>query len=96
LFTFYWKITIKTINDSKTLVKNINDIKIGGVMATVLSDDLQNETGIKPHKGLLDKPGIFDNNSIIIDELPLDYSILGTFRGKPFFQTEKNLNKSKN
>ncbi len=76
LFTFYWKITVKTINDSKLLVKDINDIKVGGVMATVLSDDLENETGIKPHKGLLDKPGVFDNNDIIIDELPLDYSIL--------------------
>jgi radical SAM superfamily enzyme YgiQ (UPF0313 family) len=45
-------------------------------MATVLSDDIENETGIKPHKGLLDKPGVSDDNSIVIDELPLDYSIL--------------------
>jgi len=76
LFTFYWKITIKTIQDAKILVQNINDIKIGGVMATVLAEDVEKETGIKPHKGLLDKPGIFDDNNIIIDELPLDYSIL--------------------
>ncbi len=76
LFTFYWKITIKTIQDAKILVKNINDIKVGGVMATVLANDIEEETGIKPHKGLLDKPGIFDDNDIIIDELLLDYSIL--------------------
>ncbi len=76
LFTFYWKITIKTIQDAKILVENINDIKVGGVMATVLAEDVEKETGIKPHKGLLDKPGIFDDNNIIIDELPLDYSIL--------------------
>ncbi len=76
LFTFYWKITIKTIQDAKILVKNINDIKVGGVMATVLAIDIEEETGIKPHKGLLDKPGIFDDNDIIIDELLLDYSIL--------------------
>jgi len=76
LFTFYWKITIKTIQDAKILVKDINDIKIGGVMATVLAEDIEKETGIKPHKGLLDKPGVFDDNNIIIDELPLDYSIL--------------------
>ncbi|UOD33720.1 hypothetical protein DSN97_05885 [Deferribacteraceae bacterium V6Fe1] len=76
LFTFYWEITVKTINDAKVLVKKLDDIKIGGVMATVLSDDLEKETGIKPHKGLLDKPGVFDNNNIIIDQLPLDYSIL--------------------
>ncbi|MCK5519559.1 MAG: hypothetical protein KAI81_00475, partial [Candidatus Marinimicrobia bacterium] len=76
LFTFYWKITIKTIHDAKSLVSNINNIKIGGTMATVLADELEQETGIMPHKGLLDKTGIFDNNEIVIDELPLDYSIL--------------------
>lgn len=76
LFTFYWELTVKTINEAKVLVKNLDDIKVGGVLATVLSNDLEKETGIKPHKGLLDKPGIFDNNNIIIDELPLDYSIL--------------------
>ncbi len=77
LFTFYWKITIKTINDAKILVKKIDDIKVGGVMATVLPDDLEKETGIKPYIGLLDTPGIFDDNNYIIDLLPLDYSILG-------------------
>ncbi|MCD4678485.1 MAG: hypothetical protein K8S18_21225, partial [Desulfobacula sp.] len=76
LFTFYWKITVKAIQDAKNLVKDIKELKIGGVLATVLADDLEKETGIAPHKGLLDKAGIFDNNKIIIDELPLDYSIL--------------------
>jgi len=76
LFTFYWKITVKTINDAKVLVRNINDIKVGGVMATILADEIKKETGIMPHKGLLDKAGVFDENNIIIDELPLDYSIL--------------------
>ncbi len=76
LFTFYWKITVKAIQDAKSLVKDIIGLKIGGVLATVLADDLEKETGIIPYKGLLDKAGIFDNNKIIIDELPLDYSIL--------------------
>ncbi|KAA6325382.1 hypothetical protein EZS27_025399 [termite gut metagenome] len=76
LFTFYWKITIDTINYAKKLVKNLKELKVGGVTATVLFDDVVKETGIIPHKGLLDKPGIFDDNDIIIDTLPLDYSIL--------------------
>ncbi|MDA3927122.1 MAG: hypothetical protein PF904_20805 [Kiritimatiellae bacterium] len=76
LFTFHWKITIKTIQDAKNLVTNINNIKVGGVMATVLAGEVKEETGIAPHAGLLDKAGIFDNNRIIIDDMPLDYSIL--------------------
>nr|NQU89130.1 hypothetical protein [Bacteroidota bacterium] len=76
LFTFYWKTTIKAIQDAKSLVKDVSELKIGGVLATVLADDVKKETGIEPHKGLLDEAGIFDNNEIIIDELPLDYSIL--------------------
>jgi hypothetical protein len=76
LFTFYWKITIDTINFAKKLVKNIGDLKVGGVTATVLYEDVIEATEIVPYKGLLDKPGILDDNDIIIDTLPLDYSIL--------------------
>ncbi len=77
LFTFYHKITIDTINLCKNLVKDINQIHVGGVMASVMPEIILNETGIKPHVGLLNQPGTFDDNSIIIDNLPLDYSILG-------------------
>jgi hypothetical protein len=77
LFTFYWKITIDTINFSKKLVKDLKELKVGGISATILSDDIIKETGITPNKGLLDKPGILDkDNEIIVDTLPLDYSIL--------------------
>ena len=77
LFTFYWKITIETINFAKTLVKSVKDVFVGGVSATLLYDDIVKETGIKPIKGLLKKPGMLDkNNKIIVDSLPLDYSIL--------------------
>ena len=76
LFTFHWKKTIETITFAKNLVKDIKQIKIGGVLATVLADEVEKETGISTHQGLLNKPGIFDNNNIVIDELPLDYSIL--------------------
>ncbi|MBK7988383.1 MAG: hypothetical protein IPK11_16150 [Ignavibacteria bacterium] len=46
-------------------------------MASLLHKELEEETGIKPHQGLLDKPGILDKgDNTIIDNLPLDYSIL--------------------
>jgi len=84
LFTFYWKITIETINFAKTLVKCDSDVIVGGVSATLLYDDIVSETGIKPIKGLLNKPKMLDTNNkilginkdIIVDTLPLDYSIL--------------------
>lgn len=76
LFTFHWDITIETIEFAKKIVKDANEVKVGGVLATVLSNEVEQETGITPHKGLLDKAGALDNNDIIIDNLPLDYSIL--------------------
>ena len=77
LFTFYWKITIKTIKVCKNLVKDDSSIKVGGVLASLLSKELEDETGIVPVTGLLDKAATLDSDSTeIIDDLPLDYSIL--------------------
>lgn len=76
LFTFYWKQTIDCINDFKYLCKDINEVKVGGVAASLLPEDILKETGILPHCGLLDKGGEYDKNELIIDHLPLDYSIL--------------------
>jgi len=76
LFTFYWDITIETILFAKRIVKNINELWVGGVMATVLNKEVEQATGIKPWSGLLNYSGILDSNDLIIDELPLDYSIL--------------------
>lgn len=84
LFTFYWKVTLETINFAKNLVKSDNDIFIGGVSATLLYDDIVENTGIIPITGLLDKPQRLDKDlnilgkhkDIIVDTLPLDYSIL--------------------
>ncbi|GHT24761.1 hypothetical protein FACS189430_10260 [Bacteroidia bacterium] len=77
LFTFYFKITVETINFAKTLVKSDKDVFVGGVSATLLYQDIIEQTGIKPIKGLLNKPKMLDkNNDIIVDTLPLDYSIL--------------------
>jgi hypothetical protein len=76
LFTFYWQKTIDTINLFKQLCKDIEEVKIGGVAATLLPKEIEKETGIQPHIGLLDKGGEYDDNNIIIDHLPLDYAIL--------------------
>ena len=76
LFTFHWNITINTINFAKDLIKDTSQLFVGGVLATILHDEVYKETGIKTHKGLLDTKGILDGNEYIIDNLPLDYSIL--------------------
>ena len=77
LFTFHWEITIKTIEFAKELVKSNDSIWIGGVMASVIPKEIKKATGLKNvHVGLLNKVGILDKNNIIIDDLPLDYSIL--------------------
>lgn len=77
LFTFYWKKTIETINTAKLFCAKDGRMLVGGIAATILPEQMYKDTGIRPHEGLLDQPGIYDEgNSDIIDELPLDYSIL--------------------
>ncbi len=77
LFTFDWKVSIETILFVKDLVREPEkDIKIGGIMASLLPERVKEATGIMPIVGLLDKPRILDENDIIVDDLPLDYSIL--------------------
>lgn len=77
LFTFEWDETIDTIKHAIQVAKDKEQIFIGGVLATLLPEDLEEETGIKPICGLLDKKGKLgyeDDN--VIDTLPPDYSIL--------------------
>ena len=77
LFTFYWKQSIDTINYAKKFCDANGRMLVGGIASTIQPEYVYKETGIKPHVGLLDKPGVLDEgNKEIIDELPLDYSIL--------------------
>ncbi|ABZ83249.1 hypothetical protein HM1_1329 [Heliomicrobium modesticaldum Ice1] len=77
LFTFYWRETIDTINYAKKFCSEDGRIIVGGIAASILHDKILQETGIDPLCGLLNKPGMLDaDNEYIIDELPLDYSIL--------------------
>lgn len=78
LFTFYWDITIETILFAKTMVKDVKNLMVGGVLASIQPKEIEEATGIKPHCGTLHTPykDIDTDNPYIIDELPLDYSIL--------------------
>lgn len=76
LFTFYWGKTVDAINYYKQFCKDPEEVYVGGISASVMPHEMEQETGIKPIVGLLDKGGELDNNDIIIDKLPLDYSIL--------------------
>ncbi len=78
LFTFYWDITIETILFAKTMVKDVKNLMVGGVLASIQPEEIERATGIKPHCGTLHTPhkDIDEDNPYIIDELPLDYSIL--------------------
>ena len=77
LFTFYWDITIDTINFVKKLCKHEKDVMVGGIMSTLLPEEVYQATGIYPFVGLLNHPGDIDEgDTTIIDTLPLDYSIL--------------------
>ena len=77
LFTFYWKQTVETINYAKLFLDEKGRLMVGGIASSILPEQCFKDTGIYPHVGLLDKPGDIDvGNPDIIDELPLDYSIL--------------------
>lgn len=76
LFTFYWQITIDTINFAKRFAKDSGRVMIGGVMSSILPDKIEKEVGIRPFVGQLGAGAIDKGDKTIIDELPLDYSIL--------------------
>ena len=77
LFTFEWAITIETINFVKQLCKNPHNVFVGGIASSIIPEEITKETGVSPVVGILDRPGMLDaDSSVIVDALPLDYSIL--------------------
>ena len=77
LFTFFWSETIRTIQYYLKAVSHPEDVIVGGVMASLLSDDIHKETGAKVLSGLLDRPGLLDKgNKYVVDELIPDYQIM--------------------
>lgn len=77
LFTFYWNQTIETIKYYRNSVEDKKEIIVGGVMATLLKEDIEKETGITPVAGLLNERGkIGYKDDEVIDSLVPDYHIL--------------------
>jgi len=78
LFTFNWKTTIETIEFYKKLVDEVPDkIFVGGIMASLMSHEIYEETGVRPVSGVINSPkqiGLDGNDNI--DLLPPDYGIL--------------------
>jgi len=77
LFTFFWNETIRTIKFYIKGTKSPENVYIGGVMATLLADDIRKEVPVTVIIGLIDKPGILDAGSpFVVDHLIPDYRII--------------------
>lgn len=78
LFTFQWKETIETINFYKNAVGgSIHKIFVGGIMASLMREQIFEETGVDPVSGILDSPKKINlDGNENIDAMPPDYSIL--------------------
>ncbi len=84
LFTFHFDKIVQTINRYKAAVgDNIGKIFIGGIMASLMPDDIFEATGIYPITGILNSPEelrltgkkYFEGDTDI-DVLPLDYEVI--------------------
>ncbi|WP_148257824.1 hypothetical protein [Leadbettera azotonutricia] len=78
LFTFYWDITIETIEFAKKVCKYSDQVLVGGILASVIPIKVKEKTGITPIEGCLYCKSLRGDPPIgkPIDTLPLDYSIL--------------------
>lgn len=85
LFTFYWNKTIKTIEYYYHSVTSPSNIHVGGILATLLYEDLSKSEkiqGITIRQGLLDKPRMLGNENIPIDRITPDYDIVNKDKNK--------------
>ena len=80
MFTFDFKITVDTINHYMRLVDNVDNLYVGGIMASLMPEKVIEATGIERSHiltGLFtDTSVVGDTNNINVDQLPLDYDIL--------------------
>ena len=78
LFTFNWDSIVKTIAFYKEAVGGtVGKIYVGGVMASLMADDLYEETGVYPITGVLNSPSqIGLPDKVNIDQVAPDYEIL--------------------
>lgn len=83
MFSFHWAETIKTIKYYEFSVKDPRNLFIGGPMATLMVDEIQEETGFIPVKGLLDEKGKLRlSGDHKVDSMVPDYSILNEIKYK--------------
>lgn len=77
LFTFHWDKTIKTIKYYSNSTKNLTDIFVGGIMASLLGNEIRKEINVKVVKGLLNQKGKLGyKDDDRIEYMVPDYSIL--------------------
>lgn len=77
LFVFEWNATIKAIEFYLPHAPTPQDVIVGGVLATLMSNEVQKKTGVRVIQGLINKPGMLDTgDKTIVDHLIPDYSIL--------------------
>lgn len=77
LFTYHWKATVDTIIYYKILVGgDLSRIFVGGIMSSLMADELYRETGVPPLTGVLSEPGALkDDNDLIVDDMIPDYRL---------------------
>jgi hypothetical protein len=78
LFTYDWDVTIRTIELCKRLVGgSAARVFVGGIMASLMAEDVWKETGVYPVAGVLHSPAqIGLEGDADIDLLPPDYDLL--------------------
>jgi len=77
LFTYTWDITVRTIEYYKDCVEDATNVVVGGVLATLMGDELHAVAGARVMPGLLDRPGVLDKGDrTCIDKLMPDYGML--------------------
>lgn len=77
LFTYHWKVTTNTIKHYKNLVRgDLSRITVGGIMASLMPNEIWEETGIMPVIGVLNTPGTFDDdNNYVVENMIPDYEL---------------------
>lgn len=81
LFTFEWGKTVETINFYKDAVGgSVHKIFVGGIMASLMPDEIERETNVRPIQGVISSPRqIALEGNENIDLLVPDYEILNRY-----------------
>ena len=83
MFTFEWAETVRTIKYALEVVKEKQNVFVGGIAATLMPDKILEETGVTPITGLLNRQGLLGyEDSDIIDTMTPDYSILDDIKNQ--------------